>query len=190
MSETWRAPCLWRPLPASLAGGAGARPDYPINRPRLDLSSVAKFKTAATAISGRKSGSFERRRKVVPSVGNRTNAPRRVSSDKSIGGNVLGDYGTCRNNRVFAHRHSADDRCAGCDPYVSFNHDGLCDREGAPPRRFDGMAGRDDAHVRPDHHILGNVEPAKIIKSAVLIYENIAPDTDVAPAGCVDWWDQ
>src|SRR5207244_13223748 len=77
----------------------------------------AEIKTAATAISGRKSGSFERRRKVVPSVGNRTNDPRRVSSDKSIGGNVLGDDGTRRNNRVFAHRHSADDRCAGCDPY-------------------------------------------------------------------------
>src|SRR5882762_8109226 len=31
LSETWRAPCLWRPLPASLAGGAGARPDHPIS---------------------------------------------------------------------------------------------------------------------------------------------------------------
>jgi DNA repair protein RadD len=31
VSETWRAPCLWRPLPASLAGGAGARPDHPIS---------------------------------------------------------------------------------------------------------------------------------------------------------------
>jgi hypothetical protein len=50
---------------------------------------AAEIKTAATAISGRKSGSFERRRKVVPSVGNRTNDHRRVSSDKSIGGNVL-----------------------------------------------------------------------------------------------------
>jgi hypothetical protein len=126
--------------------------------------SGAEFKTAATAISGRKSGSFERRRKVVPSVGNRTNDPRRVSSDKSIGGNVPGDYGTRRNNGILAHRHSADDRCAGCDPYVSFNHDGPCDCEGAPPRRFDRMARRDDAHVRPDHHIVGNVEPAKIIK--------------------------
>src|SRR5882757_4107662 len=29
--ETSRAPGLWRPLPASLAGGAGARPDHPIN---------------------------------------------------------------------------------------------------------------------------------------------------------------
>ena len=134
-----------------------------IEKPVSDASR-ANIKTAATTISGRKSGSFERRRKVVPSVGNRTNDPRRVSSDKSIGGNVLGNYGTCRNNRVFAHRHSADDRCAGCDPYVSFNHDGLCDCEGAPPRRFDGMARRDDAHVRPDHHIVGNVEPAKIIK--------------------------
>src|SRR4029077_16017718 len=27
----WRAPRLWRPLPASLAGGAGARPDHPIS---------------------------------------------------------------------------------------------------------------------------------------------------------------
>src|SRR5450631_1865194 len=31
VSETSRAPCLWRPLPASLADGAGARPDHPIN---------------------------------------------------------------------------------------------------------------------------------------------------------------
>ena len=31
-TETWRAPCLWHPFPASLAGGAGARPDHPITR--------------------------------------------------------------------------------------------------------------------------------------------------------------
>jgi hypothetical protein len=30
-AETWRAPCLWRPLSASLAGGAEARPDHPMN---------------------------------------------------------------------------------------------------------------------------------------------------------------
>src|SRR3984893_9784999 len=29
VSETWRAPCLWCPLPASLAGRAGARPGHP-----------------------------------------------------------------------------------------------------------------------------------------------------------------
>src|SRR5262249_47220711 len=28
---TWRAPRLWRPLPASPAGGAGARSDHPIS---------------------------------------------------------------------------------------------------------------------------------------------------------------
>jgi putative ABC transport system substrate-binding protein len=38
-------------------------------------------------------------------------------------------------------------------------------------------------------HTGGNAT-AKIIKSAVLIYENIAPDTDVDPTGCVEWWDQ
>src|SRR6266478_5271417 len=38
VSETWRAPCLWRPLPASLAGGAGARPDHPISRPCADAA--------------------------------------------------------------------------------------------------------------------------------------------------------
>src|SRR5258708_3368942 len=37
VSETWRAPCLWCPSPASLAGGAGARPDHPIRR-RLTAS--------------------------------------------------------------------------------------------------------------------------------------------------------
>ena len=45
-AETWRAPRLWRPWPASLAGGAGARPDHPINghqfsRPRPTRGSVA-----------------------------------------------------------------------------------------------------------------------------------------------------
>jgi hypothetical protein len=30
-TETWRAPCVWRPLPASIAVGARARPDPPIS---------------------------------------------------------------------------------------------------------------------------------------------------------------
>jgi hypothetical protein len=37
--------------------------------------------------------------------------------------------------------------------------------------------------VRPDHHIVRDVEPAKVIESAVLIYEDITPDADfVLPA--------
>src|SRR5436305_1964557 len=43
VSETWRAPCLERPLPASRAGKAGARPDHPINgrsRIRLDVQII------------------------------------------------------------------------------------------------------------------------------------------------------
>src|SRR5260370_19032729 len=135
-----------------------------------------------------KRGDFREARKGGPQGRQANKGPRGVSLKKDLGGTFFGDYEPRRNNRVFAHRHSADDRCAGCDPYVSFNHDGLCDCEGAPARRFDGMARRDDAHVRPDHHIVGNVEPAKIIKSAVLIYENIAPDTDVDPTGCVASW--
>jgi hypothetical protein len=43
------------------------------------------------------------------------------------------------------------------------------------------MARRDDAHVRPDHHIVRDVEPAKVIESAVLIYEDIMPDADFVP---------
>src|SRR6267142_2460234 len=42
LSETWRAPCLWRPLPASLAGGAGARPDHPISRRRREVATKQK----------------------------------------------------------------------------------------------------------------------------------------------------
>jgi SAM-dependent methyltransferase len=33
VSGAWRAPCLRRPWPASIAGGAGARPDHPISGP-------------------------------------------------------------------------------------------------------------------------------------------------------------
>jgi hypothetical protein len=58
------------------------------------------------------------------------------------------------------------------------------------PAAIHGMDRRDDAHVRPDHHIVGNVEAAQIIKSAVQIYENIAPDADVGPTCRVEWRDQ
>jgi hypothetical protein len=40
------------------------------------------------------------------------------------------------------------------------------------------MARRDDAHVRPDHHIVCDVETAKVIECAVLIDEDIAPDAE------------
>ena len=41
------------------------------------------------------------------------------------------------------------------------------------------MARRDDAQVRPDHHIVRDVEAAKVVESAVLIYEDIVPDADL-----------
>jgi hypothetical protein len=31
LSPTWRAPFRWRPWPASIAGGAGVRPDHPLS---------------------------------------------------------------------------------------------------------------------------------------------------------------
>src|SRR6185312_13449223 len=62
--------------------------------------------------------------------------------------------------------------------------------ESAPLGRFNGMARRDDAHVRSDHHIVGNVESAKVIEGAVLIYEDVAPDTDIEAAGGVEGWYQ
>ncbi len=43
------------------------------------------------------------------------------------------------------------------------------------------MTRRDEAHVRPNHHIVPNVEAAKIIESAVLIDEDIPPHTDLFP---------
>ena len=42
----------------------------------------------------------------------------------------------------------------------------------------------------PDHHIVPDVEAAKIIESAVLIYEDIMPDPDFIPAGSIEWRDQ
>jgi hypothetical protein len=34
-------------------------------------------------------------------------------------------------------------------------------------RRFNGMARRDDAHVRPNHHIVRDVEAAKVIETTI-----------------------
>jgi len=126
----------------------------------------------------------------VSSVRNRTNDSRWVPSNKSIRGNVLGNHGTRRNNRVFAYRHSANDRCAGSDPDVSLSHDGVCDYAGAPLGWFNGVSRHDEAHVRTDHHIVGDVESAKVIESAVLIYEDVASHADIDSAGCVERWYQ
>jgi hypothetical protein len=52
------------------------------------------------------------------------------------------------------------------------------------------MARRDDAQVRPDHHIVSDVESAKVIEGSVLIYEDIMPDTDFVPADSLEWRDQ
>jgi hypothetical protein len=73
---------------------------------------------------------------------------------------------------------------------VSLNRDGLSDRGVPAPRRLEGMARRDDADVRPNHHIVRDFEPAKVIESAVLIYEDIMPDADFVSAGSIDWRDQ
>ena len=45
----------------------------------------------------------------VPSVANRTNDPRRISSDKSVRGDVLGDYRTCRYDRILAYCYATDE---------------------------------------------------------------------------------
>ena len=73
----------------------------------------------------------------------------------------------CRDERILAYGYATDDGCAGCDPHAFLNHDGLSDCGGASLRGFKGMARRDDAHVRPDHHIVRDVEAAKVIESAV-----------------------
>jgi pimeloyl-ACP methyl ester carboxylesterase len=127
----------------------------------------------------------------VPSVvANRTNDPRRISSDKSIRGNVVGDYRPCRVDRILPYCYATDDGRAGCAPHAFLNHDGLSDCGSAALRRFKRMASRDDAHVRPDHHIVCDVEAAKVIESAVLIYEDIMPHPDFVPTGSIKWRDQ
>ena len=52
------------------------------------------------------------------------------------------------------------------------------------------MTRRDDTHVRPDHHIISDIESAKIIESAILIYEDIAPDSNIESTDRVEGWNQ
>ena len=86
--------------------------------------------------------------------------------------------------------YAIDEGRAGGDPGAFLNHDGLSDGGGAAARGFKGMARRDEAHVRPDHHIVCDVEAAKVIKRAVLIDEDIVPDADFVPTGSIKWRDQ
>jgi hypothetical protein len=51
----------------------------------------------------------------------------------------------------------------------------------------EALAPHSTAHVsysvRPDHHIVGNVEPIKVIERAVLVDEDFAPDIGVDATG-------
>jgi hypothetical protein len=89
-----------------------------------------------------------------------------------------------------AHCDAPDDDRAGCDPHAFLNHDGLSNRGGAALRRFEGMTRCDDADIRRDHHIVRNVEAAKVVKSTVLINEDVTPDADLVPAGRIRWRDK
>ena len=67
---------------------------------------------------------------------------------------------------------------------------GFADGDGAALRRFKRMARRDQAHIRPDHHIVCDVEPAEVVERAVLIDEDITPDADFVAAGGIERRDQ
>jgi len=56
--------------------------------------------------------------------------------------------------------------------------------------KVQGVARRDEAHVRSDHRIVPDVESAKVIESAILVYEDILSDADFVPAGCIKWRDK
>ena len=47
------------------------------------------------------------------------------------------------------------------------------------------MARGDDTDVRPNHHIVRDVEAAKVIESTVLIDQDLTPDTDLVPTGSI-----
>ena len=51
------------------------------------------------------------------------------------------------------------------------------------------MARGDETDVRPDHHIVRDVEAAKVIESTVLIDEDLTPDADLVPTGSIKWRD-
>src|SRR6201999_1142468 len=104
---------------------------------------------------------------------------------KAVRGDVPGDDRTGCNDRILAHRHAAEDGRSGCDPHAILNHNGLSYGSRASLRRLKGVARRDDAHVRPNHHIVRDIEAAKVVESAVLIYEDITPDADFVSSGRV-----
>ena len=52
------------------------------------------------------------------------------------------------------------------------------------------MARRNEADVRPDHHVVCDVEAAKVIESAVLIDEDMTPDADLVATGSIKWRDK
>jgi len=116
----------------------------------------------------------------VPSVGNRTNDPRPGFLRQEYWGGTFLVTTNPRNNRVSPTvTPPMIVAPAAIHAFLSITMGFAIGRRAAETVRR--MARRDDAHVRPDHPHRRQCRAAKIIKSAVLIYENIAPDTDVDP---------
>lgn len=52
------------------------------------------------------------------------------------------------------------------------------------------MTRRDNAHVRPDHHIISNVDPPKVVHGTILVDKYIPPNANILAAGRIEWWNQ
>jgi hypothetical protein len=131
-----------------------------------------------------------RDRNRAPAFACESDDPRRIAADQGVGRDVPGDHRARRDDRILAHGDPADDRRAGRDPDVALDHDRLGDDAGAALGGFDRMARGDQADVRPDHHVVADVEPAQVVEGAVLVDEDVAPDPDVGPRSGVERRDQ
>jgi hypothetical protein len=109
---------------------------------------------------------------------------------KELGGTSFVTTEPAATTEFFANCDTAHNCHPGGEPNVSFDLDGLRDYAITSSTRFDRMARRDQAYVRSYHHIIGDIDAAKVIHSAVLVDEHPAPNSSILTPGRIERWNE
>jgi hypothetical protein len=85
-------------------------------------------------------------------------------------------------DRVVPDHDALEDRRAGGDPHAAADGDRRGRDLRAAERGVQRMARADQLHVRPDHHVVTDVDDAQVHRGAAVIHEHVAAEAQVPPA--------
>jgi hypothetical protein len=85
-------------------------------------------------------------------------------------------------DRVVPDHDALEDRRAGGDPHAAADGDRRGRDLRAAERGVQRMARADQLHVRPDHHIVADLDAAEVHGGTAVVHEDVATEPQIAAA--------